>query len=291
MRSAAQHLTCDAAEGRRYRQALNDYLVVNVDDGLTCRCPHVEICRADQKPGRKLAEGQLSYVGQYYALEANGRPLRVLIIGMQTGEAGRHVTMAQRAVQVDNAAKGVRGFDTAHMRGTAVALDVVLGGDRSHHVLVDGVLRHVHHCMAMANASLCSSTSVMNTDYATDVDRDRQRRSGEPVGRMYERCRSHLAATVDRLEPTIVIVEGRRGDHSETPTSSLLAVCDEVRFEARNAKGDVARCRRGGHRFAAVMLVHPTARGRHRWVEGSGSHAWPYVEPLLVAARDLALGD
>jgi len=99
----------------------------------------------------------LSYVGDRYAAEVGGRPLRVLVASMQVGDAEAPVTMSRRRDQVRSRIAEVPAQRNAHMRGVTYALQLLFGlepGVDGEH-LDDGA--HVLDAYAMANSTLCSN--------------------------------------------------------------------------------------------------------------------------------------
>jgi hypothetical protein len=83
-----------------YRRALDDTLRGRVLDGtdLFCCTSGPECVASVRADG--FAAGQLSYVGDHYAAESEGRPLRILIVSMQVGDDEAPVTMERRREQI-----------------------------------------------------------------------------------------------------------------------------------------------------------------------------------------------
>ena len=233
-----------------------------------------------------FAAGQLSYVGDYYALADARGVLRIMFLGMQTGEDRMHKTMAFRAVQVRGAAEQGRATSTRHMDATAAALGVLLGTEPAEQtVVVDGVRRHVFECFALANAALCSSAKP-----GAGVD-PRVGRGGSPAAVFYKNCRPHLAATIALIRPTIVVVQGRtQGGWS--PSRALLDVarCDPVDGDDQLVVARLASSAGfGAHRFVAALFPHPGVQDERSWQSGWNSRYFNSdVAPRLRTARELA---
>jgi hypothetical protein len=90
------------------RQALREYLTTSVDDGQHLLCSSARFCRGSIGEDQ-LIEGQLSHVGEGYEVRDHGRPLRILVVGMQVGGSSQsrgalsHITLDERTRQVETA--------------------------------------------------------------------------------------------------------------------------------------------------------------------------------------------
>ena len=77
-------ISVDVAGSRRRRQRLKQYTKrALLDDEFLC--PHFEFCRGSIQPGHQFREGTMSHVGHRYALVRNGKPLRVMVVGQESG--------------------------------------------------------------------------------------------------------------------------------------------------------------------------------------------------------------
>ena len=75
-------ITVDLAASLEYRKRLKDYCSANVlTPDLKFVCKHEKKCRfSAEELDNSFAPGQLSYVGDGYAAEENGIPMRILIV-------------------------------------------------------------------------------------------------------------------------------------------------------------------------------------------------------------------
>lgn len=223
-------ITVDKTATRRRWEALRAYCDANVTDGRSFVCSSEARCRSSLRPNVTFHPGQLSYVGSHYDLSVDGTPLRVLIVAMDTGRPDELVTLDRRRSQVAARIPETFSQRNAHMRGTTTALRLLFGrqagDDRSAEYLeiVDdaGEKDRVHllDAYAMANLRLCSA-----------IRGDTQSRAS---GEMSRQCLRHLTATVEVLEPTIVILQGtelRRAIDSELrETTRIAPALERTRF-------------------------------------------------------------
>jgi hypothetical protein len=223
-----------------------------------------------ERPDRSFWAGQLSHVGAHYDLTEAGRPLRLLVIAMETGRADEGVTLEARRLQLAaSAAKPYRSRNP-HMRGTTQALRLALGRepgeDRAGELLTPpGAPAPVHlfEGYAMANLRLCSAT-VRGTS------------TSKGTRTMSRNCLRHLAATVGILQPTLCVVQGSRVGDDLAP---LLG-----RREALTAH--LARVELAGVETVLASFTHPSAQsaGQH-WGRLNAPYLRDVVAPTLREAR------
>lgn len=281
--------------GEAARADLEAYLVAHVDNGAELCCPRRapgewgQGCATEVTSGRVFAPGQLSYVGSHYVLNDALGPLRILVIGMQTGEDRSHTTMKFRAGQVLGAAAQSQRDSTRHMDATAAALGVLLGVDpHDDTVVVDDSPVHLFNCFALANASLCSAAKP-----GAGID-PLVGRGGSPPDIFYKNCRPHLQATIAALRPTVVIVQGRRKS-GWSPSRALedVARCTTVDGDDQLVRAEL-RYEDGAatHRFVATLFPHPGVKDERSWQAGWGSRYFKTeVAPRLRSARRLAASE
>ncbi|MET7966514.1 hypothetical protein [Micromonospora sp. NPDC005305] len=176
----------------------------------TCVCRRLDSCRQSvlggsrgaSRPEAAFAAGQLSHVGHHYDLVVDGVPSRTLVIAMETGRAREGVTLKERHAEVMQSASLAFTARNPHMRGVTSALRLAVGRDPGadrdgEHLRLDGVRSPVHlfDAYAMANMRLCSAV-VSGTSKSL----------GNAT--MSQNCASHMAATINILEPTLCIVQG-----------------------------------------------------------------------------------
>lgn len=237
------------------------------------------------KANEVLVEGQLTHVGPAYDLSDEGRALRILVVSKQVGgslDHGRnrgleHVTIAGRAEQVESAKHGARGPGgprTDHMVGTENALKVLLGAEPGDPADLDasGAPWHVYDLMSLANSTLCSRAG-----------RDS---SGQGSPEMFVECSRHLAATIEILEPTIILAEGwdapsLRGGRNWSVSRAVASV---LGCPVPPVMSFVAVERTWGP-VVLIAAYHPS----HHW-PSTGHSKWLALEPQLREARRVALG-
>jgi len=86
-------------------------------------CEHEKACRESCRPeNRDFYPGQLHHVGEYYALERNGKPFRVVISGAEYGDASEHESIKKCTCGIQSCGECIppypNGKLNAHMRGT-----------------------------------------------------------------------------------------------------------------------------------------------------------------------------
>ena len=209
-------ISVDVAGSGRRRQRLQRYIKQTLLDG-DFLCPHFESCRGSIGPGHQFREGTMSHVGLRYQLVRNGKPLRVMVVGQESGLPkdpaapwGLKVTMEARHDQVVLDSGLERRYYTTpphegrnpHMRGTTSALRMVfgkgLGSDYDAEFVypVNGRPFHLFEGFALVNRLLCSAGPVGTSN-------------GKPTTTMFTRCADHFSETVSILEPTLVIPAGK----------------------------------------------------------------------------------
>lgn len=241
--------------------------VLDADRRFCCRFGAE--CRNSAR-GRGFAAGQLSYVGDDYAVTVDGRPRRVLVVSMQVGDDEAPVDMARRREQVR--ARIPQAFNTRnqHMAGVTTALRVLFGGapgtDRAGEFLPTSAgAVHLLDAYAMANSVLCSRLSG-------------QGRQGDPSRRMIENCSSYLATTIEVLEPTVVQSQGRRNGLSTHQAVERL--CDSI----DRVDDEVAIITVGKVTAVWCSLKHPA----RNWGQLHRRYLQEVALPALTRTRELA---
>ena len=247
----------DQEASERYRQRLEEYCskhVLNPKSGFCCE--HGEACHSSVGGKRNsFAAGQLSYVGDGYAAEIDGRPMRILVVPMQVGR-GADIDMDRRRGQVLECKKPSRR--NPHMRAVVEVLQVLFGLEPGGVVEKINNNSHVLEAYAMANSVLCSNLS------------------GSPTDAMLENCREHLRQTIALLKPTIIVTQGN------VPRDTFRKAVDRYkptiydRVGRATIKGVQAVC-------CEILLPSPGYYGP----EG---HFCQVAVPALERARRLALG-
>jgi hypothetical protein len=252
------------------RTRLTEYLTRSVLDGEEFVCRNAPVCKHSAcQPGVSYYEGQLSYLGAGYDVVDHGRPLRVLVVPMEVGRPPEHVTMELRDKQVQMRIPQLFKQRNPHMRGVTLALRLAfglpLGDDRAGEFLdtPDGRV-HVLDAYAMANLLLCSAVAEGKT-------------TSRATPAMRRNCAAHLAATIEILQPTLVISQGK------TLVEPLMTLFEQQRQHAEH----VWRASVRGASFVWVPLHHPT----HNWDWLGRPYLKTTVVPAIETARSLALNE
>jgi hypothetical protein len=197
-------LTCDRSASALRQAALTVYMDHHVLRPTGFCCSSAVQCRSSAMSRSKpvtFAEGQLSHLGWYYDIESEGMPLRILVIGMETGRPDVGVTLTMRRQQILESAALPARQRNPHMIGVTHALRVLhgrtIGDDVAGEMLSLGPGHedaHMFDAYAMANVRLCTSVraGTMNS-YPTAV--------------MTRNCVRHLRETIRILEPTVCVVQ------------------------------------------------------------------------------------
>lgn len=201
---------------------------------------------------------------EHYDLVENGRPLHILIVGMEMGTDEERVSLERRTEQIQVSVGLTLNRRNPHMRGVTHALRLILGRapgtDRIGELLDLDPPTHVFNACATTNVRLCSA-------YA-----DNRKSKGTPL--MTRRCLRHLAETIRILEPTVVVTQSTRIDLSPV-------VERREKLRPHLSRVDVR-----GTRTLLAEFSHPTAQGDLRW---GGLTTVPYlyetVVPVLQDAR------
>jgi hypothetical protein len=257
---------------------LRDYMAAHVlgPGGFVCTsltdCRRSALVARDgrEKPDRRFSTGQLSHVGDHYDLTEDGRPLRILVIPMETGREDEGVTLEARGLQLATSAATAFRARNPHMRGTTQALRLAVGrevGEDRRGELLDlpGAPAPVHlfDCYAMANIRLCSAT-VRGTSTSTGT------------GTMSRNCLRHLTATVGILQPTLCIIQGRRVASDLAPLIGRREPITE-RLE---------RVHLAGVETLLAAFTHPSARSAgHHWGRLNAPYLRTVVAPTIREAR------
>lgn len=263
--------TVDRNASAGFQAELDRYLASVVHNGQFA-CASRTRCQASTKQGWAFAGGQLSYVGDGYATQDAGAPMRVLVVSMQVGDGEAPVSMSRRKEQVlERVSPTAANPRNPHMRGVTYALQYLFGLDPLVERLDDGT--HVLEAYAMVNAALCSHYRP-------------ESRRGEPTPTMLERCSGHLRSTIEILKPTVIHSQGWSSNAAKsTPASSIGRIADEV-----ESMGDwLARVRIGAVDAVWCFLPHPAAGPPLAWQWPSSNFHLEHAAPALSRARALAL--
>lgn len=263
----------DSATTQARIELLRDYMDQHVfgqagfvcESAAACRRSVMFDTRGNPRDNRCFSEGQLSHVGHHYDLTSNGSPLHILVIAMETGREDVGVTLEDRRLQLAQSAALAFASRNPHMRGTTSALRAAIGrqpADDRLGELIDlpnePAPLHLFDCYAMANIRLCSAT-VAGTS------------SSRGTRTMSRNCLRHLSATIEILEPTMIIVQGVPvADDLEPIVTTRERLSDELRLVTI-----------GGVDAVLASFTHPSAKSLHQhWGRlTSADYLWDTVTP------------
>ncbi|WP_146017397.1 hypothetical protein [Verrucosispora sp. ts21] len=278
----ASRLVSDPATTAHRIEKLRRYLTANVlAPSGACVCRSLDQCRRSAlrhpagapRPNAAFAAGQLSHVGHHYDLRIGDRPLRILVIAMETGRPRESVNLDERRAEVMASAALAFPSRNPHMRGVASALRLAVGRnpgpDRDGELLrLPTPPRSVHlfDAFAMANLRLCSATVAGSTKSLGNSTMSRN-------------CLPHLSATVRILEPTLCIVQG----------AEVCSSLTEVMRNRHRLGSHLERARIAGVDTLVAAFTHPSAmRLIHHWGRlTSAPYLHGTVVPTLRAAYQI----
>ncbi|OFJ51750.1 hypothetical protein BEL07_21235 [Mycolicibacterium grossiae] len=259
----------DRAASQQRKAQLESYLAANVwNDSEDFICRTAGACRLSaEKAGASFYEAQSHMVGPCYDTQVDGKPYRVLVLPMETGEAKQHRTVEQRTEDVLTAGKVGFGQRNQHMRGVTFALRLAFGlpvdADIEHISFGDGSRAHFFDAYAMTNLLLCSAVDAGTAN-------------SRATGVMRKSCSRHLRATIDILQPSLVISQGAR--------------LKDTLFAALGVNGSIAAnvnaCALNGNSFVWVSLRHPS---RGNWSSLKCTYLHEVVVPAIAKGRAAAL--
>ncbi len=246
---------------QRYNR-LKDYLSAALyEEDRRFTCAHHETCAASCKDGKTLQTGEAPGVGDYYSLMVDGKPLRIVVVGISIGWVdfatdGKILhSLEERTSKVHNA-----DFrpDNPHMRGTILALQTLFGQEAyvnqdGHHsdelfgLQLESGLVNLSMCYAMANRVACS------------VGYPGSNRSDKTTDLMHENCEEHFLNYLDILEPTVIIVQGD--------------ISMPEKYAANNEATKPP---------FILQFPHPSARGLKKWSSHNDKEYQKTVAPELL---------
>ncbi len=249
-------------------------------------CGRFNECENSVQPGGKLHKGQSHYVGDHYDLSVNGRPVRIMIVGMSYGEASSLVSMEQRGRVIRSIGPGYQPRHSGlglparnlHMSGTTHllrlfwGLDFDYGAQPSELVEIEGRKVHILDTFAMVNYLLCSAVyGGCRRDKATP--------------KMKENDSIHFLKALEILDPTHILIEG-------TATSrSLLELSPESSgglslHNPHNEKVWIEHPEENQFGRTVMAMPHPSTGGEWMW-GNSPDHAFLIneIKPKVLEAR------
>jgi hypothetical protein len=250
------------------RRVLRDYYARHVLRGDCFVCGQRGECRASY--AGRFVPAQLNAPGACYDLTADGVPLRIVIIGQETGTLHAHIAVAQRLQNMHRAAHeqryradGVHKARSQHIKGVTSALRLLFGkglgeayDDEFVH-FADGTQRHLFDCFALVNYLLCSAVSTTRS------------KRGESTATMRRNCNRHFRATLEILEPTVLVAQGKSFWPSVRRTFDAVDPLAEHLY----------RVHVGDCRALLASFTHPSAMHPHNW--GSNTQM-PYLRETVA---------
>ncbi len=221
-------------------------------------CSSHDDCRGSHR-GTFYA-GQLPHIGEHYDLTRNGVPFRIVVVGQEYGNGPEHVDLvARRTMVVDGSglksrfrAAGDFPARNPHMKGCTSVLRLLFGKDpgsdrEGEFVPLDGVPVHLFDCFALVNFLLCSAIPLDPRGVTPGAKPGRSTRT------MQHNCSRHFKATLELLEPTIIVLQGRGVLQWMKGVFDTLS--DDV-VQAVQVNGNPAR---------VLAFTHPSAYGTNNW--------------------------
>lgn len=250
-------------------------------------CPEYAACRGSIRESDRFFAGQLSHVGKHYDLSLDRKPFRIVVVGQEyglwsakgDGAEWSSVTLDERYRMIhDGVGLQTRYYADAqhrgrnpHMRGTTTALRILFGKDIGADwdgefvTTKEGARFHIFDGFALVNLLLCSAGPPNSSQ-------------GRSSSVMRSNCLSHFRVTLDLLEPTLIILQGR------TVSKATVALFGDERRVSNHVAvmvqpwGQVILCR----------FSHPSARGNFRWGDRlDAPYLTEVVEPNLRRALTL----
>ena len=268
-------LTADVDATERRMTELRTYMRRNVLRGEEFICSSWEACKSSMKAGCSFTEGQLPHVGRHFDVSRDGVPLRVVVVGQEVGASGTPRTSLAERYEAIHSGSGIgRRFDSdgvhkrrnPHMRGTTLALRVIFGkgaaADREGEFLsLDDGDAHLFDCFALVNRLICSAHTTGTSE-------------GRSTPTMLANCERHFVATLEILQPTLIVIQGKRVWNR---SQGALPVVNEL-------GPDLIEAQVGSGRALVCTFTHPSARGIHRWDSPSSPYFRSTVQPTLERA-------
>jgi len=270
-------LACDVKKTRQRQQQLKKYFEEKVlSEKGDFVCAYFDECK-NSRSG-EFYEGQLHHIGNYYDLIRDGESLRIVVIGMSYGHPPARVTMEERRERIldtglnyEFKAGNVLPARNPHMKGTTLLLRQLFklspGTDHESEFLqIDGHKVHMFDAFAMINYLLCSA--VEKSDSASETS----------TSIMQHNCQEHFRKTLEILEPTIAVVQGRKFVDLIKESMDDVVQLDEngVVFRATLGKGE----------FSLLLFSHPSTRGNTNWSREDSTY---FQEIIVPAVKNLSV--
>ena len=235
-------------------------------------CDNEDACRGSVGVADAFAAGQLSHVGHHYDLSVGDKPFRIMVLGMDTGRPDGGVTLDQRRQQIYDRIPESFSRRNPHMRGTTLALRALLGREdwddaAQERVQLADESVHLLDAYAMANSRLCSAFKPGST-----------KSKGTPT--MSANCLRHLRATLDILEPHVVVIQG----------TGVRTAIQPLVHQSERVGTNLESTELAGALVVVASFAHPSYPGpQFNWSWPSAPYFQSVVLPTLRQGRELTL--
>lgn len=259
---------------------LKEYMRANVLAGKQFVCSSWRECEESISADCSFKEGQLSHIGKHYDLSREGKPLRIVVVGQEVGAKGRpRTTFAERYANVHDGSGMNKRFVSdsqhpsrnPHMKGTTLALRTILGTGsgierEGEFINVNGEQVHLFDCFALVNRLLCAA-------HLTGTS------TGMSTKTMLRNCQRHFQATLEILEPTVVVLQGVR----------MWRWSKNVLVPKRTLTENLIECSLAGKTTLVAAFSHPSSYGKKpiRWDSPEAPYFKEVVYPTLRRAVPL----
>lgn len=255
---------------------LDAYFRLNVLDNKRFVCSSWRACEASISSGSTFKEGQLSHVGKHYDLERAGQDLRIVVVGQEVAGKGKaRTTMDERYARVHDGSgltlrfvgDGEHKRRNPHMRGTTLALRTIFGLSGTSHatefLYLDEESVHIFDCFALVNRLLCAAHLAGTS-------------TGKSTKTMLGNCERHFQATLEILDPTIVVTQGIK----------VWRWSKNVLVPVKQRTENLFECELAGRRVMVATFTHPSAWGPDRWDSPRSAYFKKIVRPTLERAME-----
>jgi hypothetical protein len=187
----------------------------------------------------------------------NGAPFRIVVVGQEYGHGPEHVDLVARRTMIADIS-GTKDFRARnpHMKGCTSVLRLLFGKDLgSNHegefIELDGGPVHLFDCFTLVNFLLCSAVPGESAH-----DESILRLGGKP-GRstrtMHRNCARRFKATLELLEPTIIVLQG-------IGVLSWIKAAFDTLLDERAETLQI-----NGRASQVLAFTHPSAYGTSNW--------------------------
>lgn len=275
--AATPRLRSDPAATAHRLRALGDYMEANVLGPQGFHCSSYPACLGSIRPQARFYEGQLSHVGRHFDLHKDGRALRIVVVGQEYGGTRTSISLRDRYEELHDTSGLARRYyadsehpaRNPHMRGTTSALRLILGKglgadwEEEFVQTAEGERFHVFDAFALVNVLLCAAHPLRGAQ-------------GRSTKTMRRNCLRHFAATMEILEPTLMVLQGQGVQDWIGPVLGLMDDRTEHLAEAHVT----------GNRVLVCRFSHPSAHGALQW--GARLDA-PYLQEVVEPTLRLAV--